>query len=312
MAERLSGGNAAIALLANTIATGAALVALILTFGSISGAHFNPAVTLADALERGISWHDVPIYFTAQFSGAIAGTGLAHAMFGLRLFSRSQHLRSGPAQVLSEFGATFGLLSVIWGCSRLRQSAVPFDAPAFIAAQLAGAIVATIFFRWLIPQLPERAGEIIVPHGFNEMSPSKTYLFACVHNAGRSQMAAAFFNIYANRNRCRGIAAGTQPAENVHPEVVRVMSEIGIDVSSEKPRKLTDDLTRKATVLVTMGCGETCPFVPGLRVVDWNLPDPKGRSLNDVRAIRDDIHERVKRLIKSECAECCTIEQDLG
>src|SRR3989442_1639274 len=123
MAERLSGGNIALALLANTIATGAALVSLILTFGPVSGAHFNPVVSLADAIEGGLAWPETLAYVIAQFSGGIGGTLLAHTMFGLPLLFASHHVRSGPAQVLSEFVATFGLLSVIWGCSRSRPSA---------------------------------------------------------------------------------------------------------------------------------------------------------------------------------------------
>src|SRR5260221_2575812 len=126
MAERLSGGNVAIALLANTIATGAGLVALILTFGPISGAHFNPVVTLADGPLGGLPWREVPAYLAAQIAGAFAGVAMAHVMFGLPVFFASQHVRRGPAQLLSEFVATFGLLAVIWGCSRRRSEAVPF------------------------------------------------------------------------------------------------------------------------------------------------------------------------------------------
>lgn len=203
MGERLSGGNVAIALLANTIATGAALVALILTFGSISGAHFNPAVTLADASQHGLPWTEVPAYLIAQIAGAFAGVAGAHLMFGEPLFSSSQHIRSGGAQLFSEFGATFGLLSVIWGCVRTRNSFVPFavgayitaaywftastsfanpavtlarsvtntfagirpaDVPGFIVAQLLGAFAATALFRWLIPTLPSEASDLLVPH----------------------------------------------------------------------------------------------------------------------------------------------------
>jgi glycerol uptake facilitator-like aquaporin len=188
MGERLAAGNAAIALLANTIATGAALLALILTFGPISGAHFNPAVTLADAWRGGLAWRDVPFYIVAQVGGAFVGVAAAHLMFGLPLFFASRHERSGAAQAFSEFVATFGLLAVIWGCVRFRSSAVPFavaayitaaywftastsfanpavtlarsasdtfagirpvDAPAFIAAQLAGAFTATALLSWL-------------------------------------------------------------------------------------------------------------------------------------------------------------------
>jgi glycerol uptake facilitator-like aquaporin len=201
MGERLAGGNVGIALLANTIATGAALVALILTFGPVSGAHFNPAVTLADASQGGLSWREVPIYTLAQIAGAFAGVAAANLMFGEPLFFASRHVRAGNAQVFSEFIATFGLLSVIWGCVRLRSSAVPFavgayitgaywftsstsfanpavtlartasdtfagirlaDAPAFIVAQLAGAMAATLLFRWLLPSLPRDASNVVV------------------------------------------------------------------------------------------------------------------------------------------------------
>jgi glycerol uptake facilitator-like aquaporin len=203
MGERLAGGNVAIALLANTVATGAALAALILTFGPISGAHFNPAVTLADAWQGGIVWRDAPAYVAAQIVGAFAGVATAHLMFGLPLFFASRHVRAGAAQVFSEFVATFGLLSVIWGCVHFRSSVVPFavaayitaaywftastsfanpavtlarsftdtfagirplDAPAFIVAQLAGGFVATALFRWLIPSLPKDADSVVFPH----------------------------------------------------------------------------------------------------------------------------------------------------
>jgi glycerol uptake facilitator-like aquaporin len=191
MGERLSGGNVAIALLANTIATGAGLVALILTFGPISGAHFNPAVTLADASQGGTAWRHAPAYILAQIVGAFSGVAASHVMFEQRaLFFASRRERSGTAQLVSEFIATFGLLSVIWGCVRRHPSLVPIavgayitaaywftsstsfanpavtlaraatdtfagirpaDAPGFILAQLTGAAAATILFRWLVP-----------------------------------------------------------------------------------------------------------------------------------------------------------------
>src|SRR5271156_3034914 len=203
MGERLAGGNVAIALLANTIATGAALVALILAFGPISGAHLNPVVTVADAMEGGIAWKDTPAYIVAQVAGGISGTIVAHLMFGLPVVSLSQHARSGAAQMFSEFVATFGLLAVIWGCSRLRSNATAFavgayitaaywftastsfanpavtiaralsdtfsgirpaDVPWFVAAQFLGALAATLLFRWLVPALPSRANDVVLPH----------------------------------------------------------------------------------------------------------------------------------------------------
>ena len=202
MGERLAAGNVAVALLANTLATGAALVALILTFGPVSGAHFNPAVTLADAWQGGLPWPEVPGYMVAQVAGAFAGVAAAHVMFELPLFFASRHARAGGAQAFSEFVATFGLLAVIWGCARARVSAVPFavaayitaaywftastsfanpavtlarsvsdtfagirpaDAPAFIVALLLGAAAATGLFRWLVPSLPSTAADVVVP-----------------------------------------------------------------------------------------------------------------------------------------------------
>ena len=202
--ERLAGGNVAVALLANTLATGAALVALILSFGPVSGAHFNPAVTLAVASQRGLAWREVPAYVAAQTAGALAGVAAAHLMFGEPLFAASRHARAGGAQLFAEFVATFGLLSIIWGCARSRESAVPFavgayitaaywftsstsfanpavtlarsftdtfsgirpsDAPGFVAAQLAGAAAATALFRWLVPASSGHAREVVVPHG---------------------------------------------------------------------------------------------------------------------------------------------------
>ncbi len=135
MGHRLSGGNVAIALLANTLATGAMLVALILTFGPISGAHFNPAVTLADASQGGLPWRDVPGYVAAQVFGAFLGVAAANIMFGEPIFSASRHVRAGGSQLFSEFVATFGLLCVIWGCARLRSAAVPFAVGAYIRAR---------------------------------------------------------------------------------------------------------------------------------------------------------------------------------
>ncbi len=128
----------------------------------------------------------------------------------------------------------------------------------------------------------------------------KTVLFACVHNAGRSQMAAAFFNAVADPARARAISAGTSPGEQVHPEVVDVMRENGIDLARVKPQRLTDALAHGVSVLVTMGCGEACPFVPGARVEDWPLDDPKGQPIETVRAIRDDIRARVADLLRRE------------
>jgi glycerol uptake facilitator-like aquaporin len=201
MGETLAAGNTAVALLANTIATGAALVALILTFGSISGAHFNPVVTLADAALGGIRWRDVTPYVVAQCVGGLIGTACANLMFGKEIFFASHHVRAGGAQIFSEFVATFGLLTVIWGCNRSRPTATPFavasfitaaywftsstsfanpavtlartasdtfagirpsDAPGFIGIQVVGAAAAVLLFRWLFRTEPMLAERQIV------------------------------------------------------------------------------------------------------------------------------------------------------
>ncbi len=123
-----------------------------------------------------------------------------------------------------------------------------------------------------------------------------TTLFVCLHNAGRSQMSAALFE-RAAKGRHHALSAGTTPGDRVHPEVVEVMNEVGIDLSDRRPQKLTDELAQQADVIVTMGCGDECPFIPGKRYIDWDLADPKGRPIEEVRATRDDIAERVARLV---------------
>src|SRR5499433_952538 len=203
MAERLSGGNVGLALLVNAVATGGALLALILALGPVTGGHFNPLVTLAEATEGGLAWREVPGYLLAQVLGAFAGVALAHGMFSLSVFAPSSHVRSGAAQVLAEAIATFGLLSVIRGSVRgwprgvafavaayvtgaywftsstafanpavtLARAATdtfsgirPADAPGFIVAQIAGAAAATALFRWLVPALPKNAHAVAASH----------------------------------------------------------------------------------------------------------------------------------------------------
>jgi glycerol uptake facilitator-like aquaporin len=196
MGERLSGGNIALALLANSVATGAALVAILLSLGEISGAHLNPVVSLSMAWEKSLAWRDVPAYVASQCAGAMLGVAVADAMFSEPLFSVSLHARQGPPQWLSEAVATFGLVSVVWGCARTRPASAPFavgayitaaywstsstsfanpavtlarsvtntfagirptDVPAFIVAQLAGAVIATVVLRGLAPPLEKVA-----------------------------------------------------------------------------------------------------------------------------------------------------------
>jgi protein-tyrosine-phosphatase len=127
-----------------------------------------------------------------------------------------------------------------------------------------------------------------------------TVIFACVHNAGRSQMAAAYFNHFADPRKARAVSAGTDPGERLHPEVQAVMQEVGIDLSGAKPQKLTEELAKQAQLLITMGCGDKCPYVPGLRRDDWPLRDPKGLPAEEVRVIRDDVKQRVQQLLQQE------------
>ena len=127
-------------------------------------------------------------------------------------------------------------------------------------------------------------------------------LFVCLHNAGRSQMSQALFD-HAAGGRHGAASAGTTPADRVHPEVVEAMREVGIDLDGRRPKRLTDDLAREADVIVTMGCGDECPYIPGKRYLDWDLPDPKGRPLDEVRELRDDIERRVRDLVERLDAE---------
>lgn len=131
----------------------------------------------------------------------------------------------------------------------------------------------------------------------------KTFIFACVHNAGRSQMSAAFFNQLVDSNAARAISAGTHPADQVHPVVVEAMQEVGIDLSQAKPQKLTAELAQNAEMLITMGCGDECPYVPGLRRDDWPLPDPKDQNIEAVRQTRDEIRSRISQLLAQEHLE---------
>ncbi len=208
MGERLAGGNVGIALLANAVATGAALVALILAFGPISGAHFNPVVSFADASQGGLRWGEAGGYVLAQVVGAVIGVGVADTMFGEPVYAWSGHVRSGSSQVLSESVATFGLMAVIWGCSRRRSEAVPFavgayitaaywftastsfanpavtlaramtdtfagirpqDVPAFWLAQAVGAAAATALFRWL-GRDPAQVADAVATRGAKTLS----------------------------------------------------------------------------------------------------------------------------------------------
>lgn len=341
MAQRLADGNVAVALLANTLATGGVLAAVILAFGPISGAHFNPAVTLADALRRGTKWKEVSAYVAAQLGGAIAGVGLANLMFADPIFFASHRARHGWPMLLSEFVATFGLLAVIWGCSRYRSNLTAFavaayivgaywftastsfanpavtiartlsdtfagiapaDAPGFIAAELVGALAATALFAWLWPA--RLAADAVV-------IPRRSVLFVCVHNSARSQMAEAFLN-----QRCPADfvaeSAGLEPG-TLNPLAVAAMRDVGIDISKNETKSAFDLLKRESrySYVITV-CDETsaerCPIVPGAsRRLHWSFPDPAAvqgtweERLAETGSIRD----RIRAKIDAWCAEIC-------
>jgi L-amino acid N-acyltransferase YncA/glycerol uptake facilitator-like aquaporin len=283
MGERLAGGNVALALLANTLATGAALVALILTFGPISGAHFNPAVTLADAWQRGLPWRETPLYIGAQIVGAFAGVAVAHVMFETpAVFFASQHARAGPAQVFSEFVATFGLLAVIWGCVRFRAPAVPFavaayitaaywftastsfanpavtlarsatdtfagirpiDAPAFIGAQLAGAAAATALFRWLVPALPNVAADVVYRPRAPDVAPTADRLTTRLATVDDAAAVAAIYN--------EGIADGVATFET-EPRTTEQIAALLADRGGQFPTVVVE---RDGRVIAWAGAG---------------------------------------------------------
>lgn len=313
MAQRLAHGNDAVALLANAIATGGVLFAIIAAFGPLSGAHFNPAVTLGEACLGGLPWRRVPGYLAAQLAGAAAGVMTANVMFSLPPVNLSTHARHGAHLGFSEAIATFGLLAVIWCCSRSKTALTPFAVAAyitgaywftsstsfanpavtvarslsdtfagispvdilpFIGAQLTGAAAATGLFFWL-----ERAKKPLI-------------LFVCKHNTGRSQMAEAYLRSIAG-DIVDVQSAGTIAADVPDPGVVAAMAEDGIDISAARPKLMTPAMTKRAGRIITMGCDVT--GVPRIDD-DWGLPDPKGQSPQRLREIRDEVKAKVTAL----------------
>lgn len=337
MAERLAGGNVALALLCNTLATGGVLVAIILAFEAISGAHFNPAVTLSAALSGGLSWRDAPVYIAAQLAGAIAGVALANVMFGNAALFASHHARHGFPLLVSEFVATFGLLAVIWGCSRYRSNLTAFavaayivgaywftastsfanpavaiarslsdtfagiappDVPGFIVAELLGAAAATALFAWLLKG--------------RSSSMTRSVLFVCIHNSARSQMAEAFL-----RARCpddfSAESAGLEPGV-LNPLAVAAMKELGIDISGSATKSAFDLFKsgNQYSYVITV-CDETsaerCPVFPGgARRLHWSFPDPAAlegtweERLAQTRLIRDEIRAKIDAWCGDTCA----------
>ena len=297
MAERLAGGNVALALLANTLATGGVLAAIILALGPISGAHFNPAVTLADALRGGLKWHDVPPYVVAQLAGAIAGVGVANLMFGDPIFFASHHARHGPALLLSEFIATFGLLAVIWGCSVYRSNLTAFavaayivgaywftastsfanpavtiarslsdtfagiaprDVPGFIAAELVGALAATALFAWLWPD-NLAADVVVIPHQSVRRKPNdmKRSVLFVCVHNSARSQMAEAFLNQRCSDDFVAESAGLEPG-TLNPLAVAAMREVGIDISNKDTKSSFDLFKRgKHYSYVITVCDET-------------------------------------------------------
>lgn len=333
-AQQLTPGNIGLELFYNAAATAAGLYALILMFGPVSGGHFNPVVSLVDALFGGLRWRDALSYVPAQVGGCISGAVLANVMFNRTAVSISTRHRATGAHFISEIVATTGLLLVIFALARTGRAATapaavgayigaaywftsstsfanpaitvgrmfsntfagiaPSSAPAFIAAQIAGGVVAWAIIKLLYPAItPAEASEVVVPH-LADAKP--VVLFLCIHNSGRSLAAKVLLDHYS-QGRVEVRSAGSEPGHDLNPAVVAVLAERGLDTSKEVPKPLTDSDAKAADVVVTMGCGDSCPFYPGKRYLDWELKDPAGLPVEEVRPIVDDIDRRVQALL---------------
>ncbi len=338
MAERLSGGNLAIALLANALATGGVLFAIIVAFAPISGAHFNPVVTLSVALQGSMKWREAAAYVFAQIVGAIAGVATANTMFGDPAIFFSHRARHGPGLLLGEFVATFGLIAVIKGASRASSTAAtamsvaayivgaywftsstsfanpavtiarsltdtfagiaPADVAGFVAAQVLGALAAVAFFAWLSSE-----------RRVNAMK--RSVLFVCIHNSARSQMAEAFLKELC-AEEFDAESAGIEPG-TLNPLAVAVMQEIGIDISRNATKSVADLLeTGKRYTYVVTVCddanAERCPVFPGSgQRLHWSFSDPSAiagapqERLDKDRVSRDQIRSQ----IQSWCIQAC-------
>jgi arsenate reductase (thioredoxin) len=309
---------------------------LILLFGPVSGAHFNPVVSVVDwALGRrtgtGMSGRDVLAYTGAQILGAVLGAVLANAMYAQAAFQVATHHRATGPTLLSEAVATTGLIALIFALARTGRAGMsaaavgayigaaywftsstsfanpavtigrmfsntfagiaPASVPAFVLAQLVGAGLGAGLVLALYPDVGASADDAVVPHG---AKPS--VLFVCVHNAGRSQMAVGWLSALAG-DRIEVRSAGTAPAERINTVAVEAMAEVGIDITDQRPKILTVDAVEISDVVITMGCGDTCPILPGVSYRDWELSDPAGKGIDAVRPIRDEIKIRVQSLI---------------
>ena len=349
-AQRLSPGDTGLQLLQNSLTTVFGLGVLILLFGPVSGAHFNPVVSAVDWLlgrraGTGLTGADTLAYTAAQILGGIAGAALANIMFELPPLQLSEHARTGVPLWIGEIVATAGLIAVIVALARTGRAALsavavaawigaaywftsstsfanpavtiarmfsdtfagisPASTPMFVLAQIVGAALGTAAGRRAVPGRPairrpsRRPARPAIRAGRRNgypMTSRPQVLFVCVHNAGRSQMAAALLKHHAD-GAVDVRSAGSEPADTINPAVRQVMAEIGIDLSTEQPKKLTTDAVEASDVVITMGCGDACPIYPGKRYLDWQLTDPAGKSPEQIRPIRDEIATRVQALI---------------
>ena len=374
-AQRLSPGDVGLQLLENSTATVFGLTVLILLFGPISGAHFNPVVSAADWLlgrraGTGLSGSDVAAYSVAQIIGAVAGAELANLMYQVPLTELSTQERSGGHLWLGEVVATVGLVALIFALARtgrglLAAPAVgayigaaywftsstsfanpavsvgrifsdtfagiaPGSVPGFIGAQLLGGLVAVAVVSWLYPHIGESAGDVVVPHdqhrhddprperhpnsqehpmtstdtttgtsaaaGVASSEPVPQVVYACVRNGGRSVASRVLTEYYAG-DRVTALSAGTQPGDHIHPEVADVLNKLGLDTSREHPKTLTREMIAASNLAITLGCGEECPYVPGVVYRDWPVEDPGGQDEATVRRIIADLDHRVRDLV---------------
>ncbi|CAN5863022.1 hypothetical protein BH18ACT7_BH18ACT7_08330 [soil metagenome] len=331
-ATRLSPGQPGMQLLVNSVVTGAALVALILALQPVSAA-FNPVVTLLERAFGTISTARAATLIGGQLAGGLLGAVAANLMFDRAPVSIATTGRGSGGQWLAEVVATLGLMLIIFGAARTggasriayavgayitaaywftsstsfanpavtvaRMSSdtfagiAPSSVPMFILMQLVGGLVAYVLIRLFYSDSPGLVAELTEGRAVDH---KPTVLFVCVHNAGRSQMAAGYLAHLAGA-AVEVRSAGSEPAEQINPTAVAVMAEVGIDITRGTPKLLSTDTVRSADVVITMGCGDTCPVFPGRWYENWKLDDPAGQPIDAVRIIRDDIRGRVEALI---------------
>jgi len=326
-AVELAPGQPGIQLLINSVVTGAVLTALILAFQPVSAA-FNPLVTVLERVLGAVGTRQAMALIGAQILGGCAGAVLANLMFDRPAVAIATQVRDGGGRWLGEVVATTGLLLVVFGTARggrpqrvalavggyltaaywftsstsFANPAVtmarmlsdtfagiaPRSVPAFVLMQLLGTAVAYGLIRLLLPERPDRLAQAVV-------RARPIVLLGCVRNAGRSQMAAGYLRRFAGE-AIDVRSAGSHPADRVNPVAVEAMAEDGIDIAAAVPRRLTEDGVQVADVVITMGCGDSCPVFPGKRYEDWAVADPAGLPLSAVLPIRDDIRDRARQL----------------